>query len=243
MTSFWPFLLLQLVIFIGLVLVLRRILSRNLTTATAHLQGLGAEYMRRHEELKERLGEAEQQYREQMTRATTEAERLIAQGRQEAESSRARLLEEARAESERIVQQGMESRDAIRKELEQRMVLRAIERACELIQEVLPGQLRQEIQSRWLDELIHNGLTQLNHMATQEVATEAKITSAFPLTPEQQGEIRRTLKEKLGRDVTITTHADAKLVAGLTITLGSLVLDGSLASKVRQAARHAQNIS
>jgi F0F1-type ATP synthase delta subunit len=33
---------------------------------------------------------------------------------------------------------------------------------------------------------------------------------------------------------------DEQLIAGLTITLGSLVLDGSLATKVQRAARRAQ---
>lgn len=239
--SFWPLLLLQVVIFVGLVLLLRRILSQNLTKATVHLQGLSAEYARRHDELKQHVDEAEQHYREQIARAQTQAEQLMAQAKQEAESSRAKLLEEARAESERIVQQGFESRDAVRKEIEQRMETRAIERACELIQEVLPTQLRREIQSHWLDELIHNGLTQLSQLKTQEHVHEAKVLSAFPLNAEQKAGLRARLKEKLGQDIVLTEETNPGLVAGLTITIGSLVLDGSLASKVQQAARHAQN--
>ena len=239
--SFWPFLVLQIVIFVALVSVLRRILGRNLTDATAHLQGLNAEYARRHEELKQRLEEAEQQYRQQMTQAKVEAEQLVARAREEAESSRVRLLEEARAESERIVQQGLESRDGLRREIEQNMEARAIERACELIHATLPGQLRQEIQSHCLDELIGNGLTQLNQLTTEEQVHEARVVSAFPLSAEQRHALSKRLKEKLGRDLTVTETTDERLVAGLMITLGSLVLDGSLASKVRQAARHAQH--
>ncbi len=239
--SFWPFLVLQIVIFIGLVAVLRRILGRNLTDATAHLQSLNAEYMRRQEELKQRLEEAEQQYRTQMTQAKVEAEHLVARSREEAESSRVRLVKEAQAESERIVQQGLESRDALRREIEQSMEARAIERACELIEEALPSQLRQDIQSHWLEELLSNGFAQLNLVETEESIHEARVVSAFPLTSEQRHALGKRLKEKLGRDVTLTEATDGRLVAGLMITLGSLVLDGSLKSKVRKAARHAHN--
>ena len=239
--SFLPFLILQVVIFIGLVVGLRRILSRNLTDAASRLQALNAEYSRRHEELKQRLGEAEQQYTEQMSRAKAGAEQLTAQARQEAESSRARLLEEARTESERIVQQGMESRDAIRKEMEQAMEARAIARACEIIQRVLPDPLRQEIHARWLEELLQNGLVQLDHAKTEEEIREVKVASAFPLNPEQRKVLHERLKRKLGHDVTVTEEVNTTLVAGLIITLGSLVLDGSLASRVQQAVRHAQN--
>lgn len=239
--SFWPFVILQIVIFIGLVMALRRILSRHLTSGAAHLQGLSSEYTRRHEELKQQVTEAEQQYREQMARAKAEADHIMVQAKQEAESSKARLLEEARLEGERIVQQGMESCEVLRKEIEGRMESRALERACELIHEVLPGQLRQEIQSRWLDELIHNGLAQLEQLKTQASVRDARVVSACPLSPQQRSVLRSWLKERLGREVALTEAVDERLVIGLTITLGSLVLDGSLASRVRQAARRAQH--
>lgn len=238
--SFAPFVVLQVVVFAGLVLLLRRLLTRNLTDATAHLQHMNAEYSRRHEELKQRLEAAEQQYREQTARAKLEAEQIVAQARQEAQSSRAKLLEGAHTESERIVQQGLESRGALRKEIEQTMDARATERACELLQTALPGPLRQEIQNRWFQELLQNGLTQLDRLKSDEAVHEAKVVSALPLSAEQRSALREKLHGKFGRQLVVKEETDEHLVAGLMITLGSRVLDGSLASKVRQAARHAQ---
>jgi F-type H+-transporting ATPase subunit b len=238
--SVWPFLLLQVVIFVALVVVLRRILSRNLTSATVHLQGLSVEYGRRQEELKKRLEEAEQQYREQMSRAKSEAEQMVTRARQEAESSRVRLLEEARTESERIVQQGLESREAMRKEIEQRMERRAIERACELIQQALPDRLRRDIHAQWLEQLIREGLAQLDQIAADDHLREAAVVSAFPLTADQRQALRGRLKGKVGHDIELVEAVDGRLVAGLTITMGSLVLDGSLSSKLQHAARQAQ---
>lgn len=237
--SLWPFLIVQVVIFIGLVVVLRRLLRRHLTSAAAHLQGLNAEYTRRHDELKHQGAEAEQQYLEHMAHAKSEAEQILTQSRQDADSAKTKLLGEARAESERIVQQGLEAHEALKKELEQRMESRAIDRACELIQEVLPGQLRPTIQSQWLDELLHNGLAQLDQLKAQEPVQEARIASACPLNVQQRTVLRHWLKDRLGHDVTLTEVVDERLVVGLTITLGSLILDGSLASKVRHAARRA----
>ncbi len=238
--SFWPLLVLQVVIFIALVVVLRRILSHNLTDATAHLQGLNAEYARRHEELKRRIEEAESQYREQMSRARTEADQLIAKAKQEADASRVRLLEEARTESERIVQQGLESRDALRKEIEQTLDARAIEQACLLVEQSLPESLRQDIQARWLEELLHNGAAPLDRLKADEAIKEVRVVSAFPLSPAQRETLAKRLRERLGRDCTLVEHTDPRLVAGLTLTLGSVVLDGSLGSKIRLAARQAQ---
>ena len=233
-------LLLQIVIFVGLVVVLRRILGRHLTSAAAHLQRLGAEYATRQEEVKRQLAEAEQHYREQVARAKAEAEQIMTQSQQEAESAKGRLLEEAHAESERIVQQGLESREALQQHLEQQLETRAIARAVELIQSVLPGQLREDMQSHWLDEMIHTGLVQRDAVPLQASVREARVVSACPLTVSQRTTLRTWLKERLGHDVTLAEAVDERLVIGLTLTIGSVVFDGSLASKVLQAARLAQ---
>lgn len=243
MTTLWPFLVLQVVIFVTLVVVLRHVMTKNLVAATAHLQGLNAEYARRHEELKTRLEEAGQQYREQMAKAKTEAEQLVVQAKQDAEASRSRLLEEARHESERIVQQGLESRDGLRRELEEQMERRAIERACELLHDALPEQLRQTIQAFWVEELIQNGLAHVERLPAEERVQEARVVSAFPLNATQRAALKARLKDKLGREIDVKEETNDRLVAGLTITLGNLVLDGSLSSKVQQAIRHAQNLS
>lgn len=241
MTSVWPFLILQVVIFVGLVIVLRRILGRHLIDAAAHLQGLSGEYVRRHEELKRQLQESEQQYQEQMDRVKAESEQVLAQSRQDAESSKTKLLAEARSESERIIQQALQSSQAVKRDFEERVDRRALQRACELIQQVLPGQLRQEMQSKGLDDLIRDGLGQLESLTTQDDIDEATVTSAFPLSAAQRNLLRQRLNERLGREIRLVEATDEGLVAGLTITMGNLVLDGSLLSKIREATRDAQD--
>jgi F-type H+-transporting ATPase subunit delta len=241
MTYFWPLFVLLLVVFAAMLIVLRYVLGRHYLAATARLQSLGAEYSRRHEELKQRAEEAEQQYQEQMAKAKTEAEQVLLAARQEASATRAKSLEDARLESERIVQQALETRDALRKEIEQTMEARAIERACELLQAALPEPLRREIQSRWLEELMRNGAAQLDRLKTDEPVTEARIACAFPLTTEQRSALRDKLQMTLGQAIAVSEETDHRLVAGLTITVGSRILDASLASRLQQAARRARD--
>ena len=238
--SFLPFLLLQVGIFLGLAFLLRLLFLKHLTGATTHLQSLSAEYTRRHEELKQRLEQSDQQYREQMLRAKTESEQLVVSAKQEADVSKGRAMEEARLESERIVQQALESRDSLRKELEQALETRAIARACELLQQVLSGPLREQIQSHWLDDLLRNGLSHLEQRPMQEAIEEVRVVSAFPLTVEQRRLLQDQLKKTLDREVPLKETMDAQLIAGFVLTLGSVVFDGSLASKLQQAARDAQ---
>ena len=237
---FWLLFVLLILVFIALAVLLRYLMKQHFTSAAAHLQELSADYGHRQEELKQRLQDAEHQYEEQLTRARTEAERLVTEARHEAESLRARRLDEARQESERIVQQGMDSRDALRKEVERQVDLRALQRACELLQDALPESFRREIQRQWLDELFRDGLAQLK-LEGDDAAQTVQVVSAFPLEPAQRTALKARVKAACSKELPITEEVDPKLVAGLVITIGSLVFDGSLGSRIQQAARLATN--
>jgi F-type H+-transporting ATPase subunit b len=155
--SFVPFVILELVIFAIVVVAIRRVFTRNFRDAATRLQDLSAEYLRRQEELKERLGEGERQYQEQLARAKIEAEKIVHDARQEAESFKAGRLEEARVESQRIMQQAIESRDSLKNELVRDADKRAIEQACRLIEETLPDEMRRWCKAPGLKSCFRTG--------------------------------------------------------------------------------------
>ena len=70
--------------------------------------------------------------------------------------------------------------------------------------------------------------------AEAEGQIEAVVTSAFPLSEEQSASIATALKNKTGRDVTITATTDASLLGGVIIKAGDIIIDGSM--KTRLAA-------
>jgi F-type H+-transporting ATPase subunit delta len=63
-----------------------------------------------------------------------------------------------------------------------------------------------------------------------EVAAE--VTSARHLSDEETAELRRVLKEKLGREPRLTMHVDPKLLGGLVLRVGSRMIDSSLRTKL-----------
>jgi F-type H+-transporting ATPase subunit delta len=63
-----------------------------------------------------------------------------------------------------------------------------------------------------------------------EVAAE--VTSARTLSDGETAELRRVLKEKLGREPRLTTHVDPKLLGGLVLKVGSRMIDSSLRTKL-----------
>ena len=68
--------------------------------------------------------------------------------------------------------------------------------------------------------------------AKVENTVDAVITSAAPLSDAQQQAMADSLKEKLGREVNVTTEIDENLIGGAVIRAGDVVIDGSLRARL-----------
>jgi F-type H+-transporting ATPase subunit delta len=60
----------------------------------------------------------------------------------------------------------------------------------------------------------------------------AEVLSAAPLNDAQVSELKKTLKEKVGKDVTLAQRVDQSLLGGLIVKLGSRMIDSSLKTKL-----------
>ena len=236
------FVIFNLILFVGLALLLRQLMGRHATTATAHLQQLSQDYLRKQDELKKRLEDAERQYQEHGTKSQEEAQQLRAQAVKDAEASKQQILTEAKQEAEHLMQQAVQARETIRQELEAAVDAKAIERACALLHQVLPQLLRAATHAAWLDELLaRNGLLADGAVPPREPLKDASVVSAFPLTDAQRQRLLERLRKTFGPSVSMTESVDPALVAGLIITAGHVVVDGSLSSKLREATRDAKH--
>jgi F-type H+-transporting ATPase subunit delta len=65
---------------------------------------------------------------------------------------------------------------------------------------------------------------------------EAVAVSAFPLTKAQESAITKSLKDKLGREVTLTTSTDESLIGGVVIKAGDTIIDGSMKAQLAMLA-------
>ena len=72
--------------------------------------------------------------------------------------------------------------------------------------------------------------------AQVENTVDVTVTSASPLSSEQQADITRALKERLGREVRIATAIDENLIGGAVIQAGDIVIDGSLRARLEGLA-------
>ncbi|MEI6631872.1 MAG: F0F1 ATP synthase subunit delta [bacterium] len=233
--------LLLLFIFVGLIFMLRRILTQNVVLATNHLEELSQEFAQKEKEIGKQLDEAKKKSQEMVALARQEAEKLKEEIIKDAENQKDKIVSAARVQGEEAIEQADKSRQTLLSEINERIDREAIKKACELIRDALPEQFRLDAHKHWVNELIEAGFSSLQHLNLPPDAKDAKITSAFALEESQRKAIYKKIKDIVGSEAKIREEIDSAIIAGLVISLGSLVLDSSLKNKVQERAKDVQS--
>ena len=71
-------------------------------------------------------------------------------------------------------------------------------------------------------------------LARERGEVSAEVTSALALSDEQMRALRDQLKTSVGKDVKITAKVDPALLGGLTVKMGSRMIDSSLRTKLNK---------
>ena len=70
---------------------------------------------------------------------------------------------------------------------------------------------------------------------------DVDVATAFPLDEAQQQSIAAVLKNKLGREVRITSSEEPALIGGVVIRAGDLVIDSSVQGQLTKLANELEN--
>jgi len=105
---------------------------------------------------------------------------------------------------------------------------------------VTPGGLSERVH-KFLGTLLEAGqidqtdaiLVELERLVQRQPRLEvARITSAVPLTPDEQAALRDKLVERFGADLEFQFEVDRSLLGGIHLRVGDRVIDGSVAGKL-----------
>lgn len=235
--------LLQVVVFIVLIFIFRKIMTENVVSAAKHLEELSQDYDKKQQEIDKGLVDAKQKAQEILSTAQNDAEKQREQIIKEAQAEKDRIIAQARTQSNDLIQQADKSRQLLISEIDDRIAKEAVEKACELIKDVLPEKFKEDAHSYWVEELLRNGLDQLENLPISEHVQEIKVTSAFPLNEAWRKILLTKFMDMFKREMTLKEEIDPGVVGGLIVSIGDLVLDGSLKSKIQERAKkiHSQD--
>jgi F0F1-type ATP synthase membrane subunit b/b' len=222
---------------------MKRIINRDVVSATSHLDSLASEFAQKEEAIKKQYEELKRQSQEIIENAKKDAQTQKDNILKAAEEEKNKVIDQAQEKASEIIKQADNARLALLAELEEKINERAVQKAGQLLNEALPVNIRNDIHQRWVEDLISNSFQQLDRLRIPEGISEIKVVTAFALNQKQRAALLAKIKERLGYDVKLAEEINPNIIAGLVVSIGSLFLDGSLSFKIQEVARGQQQTS
>ena len=153
----------------------------------------------------------------------------------EAEKHRETLINKSRADAEEIITKAQSAAEGIRRDIEKQMELKIIDHSIKVLGDVLTKRARASLEK----DLVEEFLEQLKNIDMSKISLDIKkadVVTALALSAADMARITEVVKAKTGRDIALTSKVDAGHLAGVIIQFGSLQLDGSLKTAIKDAA-------
>ena len=238
---FFLLLFIQIAIFGALIFLLRHLLKRHIGTASSRLEVLTQEATNKLIEAKKRMDEANAHYEQVLTKSKEDAERSKQQLVDEGFKVKQEMLDQAHKQSEEIMHRAKMAAEAITEELEEKIKQEAIKLTYALVKQVLSGKMSEETHAYWMVEILKGGFDGLAHLNISGDVKEAELVSTFPLKSAEKALLLEQLKKKVGKSIQIKEKVDPELILGFRLTVGSVVIDGTLKNRIEEALINAQS--
>jgi F-type H+-transporting ATPase subunit b len=175
-------------------------------------------------EAEEVLIKAQQDVAARVREATERAEEAMQEIKAEAETDAAETRQAAKAEAEQAKNQALG-------ELRGQVAALAIAAAQKLIGEALDEKRQHALIEEFFSGVKEGKVTLLEGESL--AGANAEVTSALPLTTDEQDTVRSEIVERMGSGATISFRVDPGILGGLVIRVGDKVLDSSVSGKLQ----------
>lgn len=187
---------------------------------------------------------AAQEYERRIEEAKQEREKIIAQAAKEGNEAKEAIIAAARAEAEQIIAEGRAAvereRQQMLSELRSQVATLAIAVSNKIIGETLDEQRQRRLIDEFFSGIRAGRVVVLDEeeleWAKRMGATRAHVTTALPLSPDEQEAVAGSLAEHLGQRPELEFKVDPSILGGMVIKIGDRVVDGSVAGRL--AALH-----
>jgi F-type H+-transporting ATPase subunit b len=184
------------------------------------------------DELDERLADAEER-----------ADEIIAEAQEQAEAERQQMLEEVDERVDRILEEAREDVREMRRQavddFHDELIGAMMDVSAEVIRQAAPPELHHALVEQLGERIWEMGREEMDRVRTfrrslGERTPTAYVTTAKPLSSEQQGELARTLTALADRQIDLQIEVDASLGAGMRVRVTDIVVDNSIAGRLEE---------
>ncbi len=225
----------QAIVFAILVFFLKKLIFTDTNSALHRLSDARSLTEKKQDELEKKTKGCEEECRQKIEAAKKEAETIIKETRAKAEEDSKALISQARAEAEEIIKKASSVKDKMRQSILKDMNVKAVDFAKDLLDKTLEG----DISERYNEHLVESFIKELSNIDTKHISSEIntiEVISRYKLASSTRDRIKDIFRDKLKREVEIVEKIDNAVLGGVILKFGTLILDGSVASKIKEAS-------
>ncbi len=184
-------------------------------------------------ELNQKIKEAN----EELEKRKKEADDLMKKMRDEADEvakvEREKIVKKAREDGEEIIAKAQRTKDQIRKEVQKELEIKTVDFAVAILQSALSEKARAALDTYLIEEFLAN-LEKMNMAEVSVEADSADVVTISAIDDAIKSKFAKIIKEKMNRDIKINATVDPAIAGGAILRFGSLAVDGSLQSMIRE---------
>lgn len=175
------------------------------------------------EEARQIIAQAQSEANQKVREATDRADIAARDVQAKAEADAAKIREDARAEIS-------QERDRVLADVRGQIAALSMAAAQRLIGEALDEKRQHALIDEFFSGVRSGKVIVLE--SSSLAGASAEITSALPLTPDEQETVKRDVLAKIGSQATVTFRVDPSILGGLVVRVGDKVLDGSVSGQL-----------
>lgn len=232
-------LLFQIINFVVLLYILRRILYKPIREIIEKRRGLIAKTVEDAEKTKKEALELKEKHQEEMHKLKELQNKMLEQTREEALKDRNKLLSEAERDAVKINEKEKALFDAEKKRIESELKNKTLEIvsvfASNLLKDISDEELHKAIFRKFVKE---NGkiISDISKIKGKEEILNIDLVTAYPLPMADVKAFQETLESQLAKKVKMNTTIDKTLIAGVRVKAYDMIYDSSLAGQVNALA-------
>ena len=185
---------------------------------------------------------AEKAAEDLLAEARKEASRLVRAATERAEQAAAEVKAQAEHEAEEVrkgaLAEGEKLKEQALGELRGQVAALAIAAAQKIIGEALDDRRQRALIQEFFSGVTKGKVVVLEGQALK--GESAEVTSALPLTPEEQAIVKKEIVDKLGAQIEPSYRVDPSILGGLVVRVGDRVIDGSVAARLTTLGQNLQ---
>jgi len=225
--------IIQIITFVAIVFALRKLLYTETAKEAGRLKRLKQEAAAKERELAQKIEAAENAYREKVAGAEKDIRAFRLKAEEQAEEMKKNALDKANEESERILNAASNAREKMREEIALEMRKKAPAAASRIFTEVLSDSAKLTVHKELVRE-VASVVKKIDKAKFNLKIEKGELDSAYPLDKTEKSSLSSLVIERLGYKIPFEEKVEERLAAGVVIRLGTLVIDGSLANRLRQ---------